>query len=129
MKKVSTRAKLTTLLATSPVFGTIDAPPGVSSYDKGAGGFGLTLFISNLIKLATIAAGLWTLLNIVLAGYEYITGSGDSGAHQKVRQKITMSIIGLAIIVFSYTLMAIIGLIFFGDAGYILSPTVTGPTP
>lgn len=107
-------------------FGTIDKPPGVDRF--GAGGEnGILIFISNLLQLATVIAGLWVLLNFILAGFEYISSQGDSGAHAKVREKITNSIIGLVIITISYTLVAVVGLILFGDAAYFLNPTLIGP--
>lgn len=114
---------------TNNVFGNVDAPQGVQLFNvRSDSGIGLIPFISNLIKLATIVAGIWVMINIILAGYTYITSSGDTAAHGKVKDKITMSIIGLIIIVAAYTITAIIGLLFFGDAGYILSPNISGPT-
>ena len=112
-------------------FGTVEAPQGVQLFNSNSGasnGIGLIVFISNLIKLATIVAGLWVMINIILAGYTFITSSGDSSAYGKVKDKITMSVIGLIIIVAAYTITAIIGLLFFGDASYILSPNISGPT-
>lgn len=109
------------------VFGTINAPAGVSQYNAAAGGgVGLILFISNLIRVATVAAGIWVMINFVLAGWTYIISTGDSKAHSEASQKMTFSLVGLAIIVGSYTLAAIVGLIFFGDASYILNPKLTG---
>lgn len=114
------------------VFGTIDKPPGVDRFGSD-GENGILIFISNLLQLATVIAGLWVLLNFILAGFEYISSQGDSGAHAKVREKITNSVIGLVIIAVSYTLVAVIGLILFGDAAYFLNPTLIGagttPTP
>ncbi len=111
------------------IFGQIETPPGVTLFNaQGTNGIGLIPFISNLIKLATIVAGLWVMINIILAGYIFITSSGDSSAYGKVKDKITMSVIGLIIIVAAYTITALVGLLFFGDAGYILSPNISGPT-
>lgn len=108
-------------------FGQIEAPEAVARYDTAAGGIGLLLFFSNVFQLATVIAGLWVLLNFVLAGFHYITGQGDSGAHKKVREQITNSIIGLIIIVVSYTIVALLGLLFFGNAAYFLNPELRGP--
>jgi hypothetical protein len=86
----------------------------------------LLLFASNGIRLATTVAGVWVMLNFILAGWKYITSSGDSKAHTDASHMMTNSVIGLAIIVGSYTLAAIIGLVFFGDAAYILNPKIQG---
>ncbi|MDQ5950947.1 MAG: hypothetical protein QG639_224 [Patescibacteria group bacterium] len=112
--------------------GTIDTPPGVAEYQAAAeaetgADIGIIYFISNLIKIFAVVAGIWTLFNVILAGYIYITGSGDAGAHQKVQTQVTNSIIGLVLIVLSFTFGGLIGLIFFGDATFILSPRL--PTP
>jgi hypothetical protein len=115
--------------STVDVFGRINAPAGVDKYNAqavGAGGIGLMLFVSNLISLSTIIAGIWVFINFIMAGWIYITSSGDSAAHKKVGEKLTMSVMGIVIIVAAYTITALISLIVFGDAKYILSPTLKG---
>ena len=102
-------------------FGMIEPPPGVDKWPDMA----IIPFIDYLIKIAAIIAGIWSLVNFVMAGYIYISSSGDSGAHQKVIDKMTMTVIGLAIIALSYTIAALLGLILFGDASFIISPKVT----
>jgi hypothetical protein len=113
------------------IIGSIEKPPGVAAFDNatgaGADGIGLLIFISNLIRIGTIIAGIWVMFNIVLAGWMYISGSGDSGQHAKVRDSITNSVLGLIVIVSAYTIAGLIGLLFFGDAAYFLNPTI--PTP
>lgn len=113
------------------IFGTIDAPAGVAKYNTAALGetgsdIGLILFLSNIIRIATVVAGIWVMINFILAGWSYITSAGDSKAATDASAKMTNSLIGLAIIIGSYTLAAIIGLVFFGDASYILNPQITG---
>ena len=112
------------------VFGQIEAPAGVDKYNLQTGsadGIGIIIFISNMIKLATIVAGVLVFLNFIFAGYTYITAAGDSGAVNKVGEQIKMSVIGLVLIVLAYTITAVISLIIFGDPGYILNPKITGP--
>lgn len=112
------------------VFGSIQAPAGVAAYNAqaGTGGIGLMIFFSNLVRLITIGAGLWTFINFLLAGFTYVTAAGDSGATKKVYDKITMSVIGLGIIVASYTLTGMVSLLLFGRADFILNPTLIGIT-
>lgn len=112
------------LLAQADIFGTVTPPAGAARYGEDAGG--LITFIGAGIQLFTIVAGLYVFANFLLAGYEYIT-AGDNKAHQKVREKLTNSVLGLVIIVGSYTLVALLSLIFFGNPGYILNPTIIGP--
>ncbi|OGJ16779.1 MAG: hypothetical protein A2632_01920 [Candidatus Pacebacteria bacterium RIFCSPHIGHO2_01_FULL_46_16] len=84
-------------------------------------GIGLIIFLSRVLRLFTIVTGLFVIANVILAAYAYIIESG-SDVKEKVKERFTMTAIGLAIIVGAYTLAAIIGLIFFGDATFILSP-------
>ncbi len=114
--------------------GTLDKPPGAAQLDVKAqaetgSDIGLMLLVSNIIKLMTIVMGLWALINFLMAGYKLITGQGDPGAMGKAQNQITLSVLGLVLIIATYTAVGIIGLLFFGDAGFILNPTVTGPTP
>lgn len=108
------------------VIGKVEMPEGVSraNYDKNKG---LMQFISNLIKFATIAGGLFVLYNLVMAGFIFLSKSGDSNAYAQLTEKITMSVMGLAVIALAYTIIGLIGLIIFKDAGYILNPTIHGP--
>ncbi|HCC84187.1 MAG TPA: hypothetical protein DEP87_00670 [Candidatus Pacebacteria bacterium] len=118
--------------AQADIFGIIEKPAGVAAYDAQLGasnGLGLMIFFSNGIRLITIVAGLWTFVNFILAGFTYITASGDSSATKKVYDKITMSVVGLAIIVASYTLAGMVSLLLFGDATFILQPALTGIVP
>lgn len=113
------------------LFGKIDPPPGVAELNAQAGesGIGIIVFFSNLIKLIAIIAGLWTMLNFILAGFTYVTSSGDSGAIEKIGTKLTLSVVGLGIIVASYTIAAVLGLIIFGDANFIINPQIPSAIP
>lgn len=111
------------------IFGKIETPKGIAAFDQAAGGstaIGLIVFLSTGIRIFTIVAGLYVFLNILLAGFDYIT-AGDNKAHQKVREKLTSSVLGLIVIVSAYTIAALIGLVFFGDPTFIINPTICGP--
>ena len=109
-------------------FGQIDNPLQTIN-PNGYGGIdtGPAEFMSNLFRFIAIAAGIFALFNIIMAGTEYITSGGDPKGVEAARRKITMSILGLAIISISFTLAAILGQILFGDWLAILLPTVIGP--
>lgn len=111
-------------LAADSDFGTIAPPPGVDKYNQEAE-IGIIIFMSNIIRLATVVAGIWTLINFVLAGWIYLTNSNSSDAGQKASQKMINTVIGLVIIVLAYSIAGLIGLLVFGDATYILNPTIT----
>lgn len=116
--------------ATDP-FGTIDVPPGVEVINSRSGLTGddipVLYFISMLIRLAVIVAGIWSMLNLLLAGWSFIGSGGNSQAHTQARDRIVMTVLGLLLMTSVYTIAGVIGLIFFGDAAFILNPKITGP--
>lgn len=110
------------------IIGTIEAPAGVAAFDAASGGqIGLFLFISRMITLATIVAGIWILFNFILAGYTYISAQGNTKANEEVKNKLTYSVVGLVLIVVSYIAVGMLGLIFFGRADFFLNPDICGP--
>lgn len=110
------------------VFGSIEAPDGVASLNASAGeagnNIGLLIFVSNMIKVASIVAGLWVMFNFISAGFTYITANGDSSAYSKIGEKLSLSVSGLVLIVAAYTIAGILGLIIFGDPTYIINPKI-----
>jgi len=128
MTKKSTFTKLSSSALFAGVFGEVNDPAGVSQYNVQAGGnIGIIIFASNIIRVFTIVTGIIVMFNFVRAGFDFIIHSDDTGTQAKVKDRITMSVIGLVIIAAAYTAAALIGLIFFGNAGYILNPVFTGP--
>jgi len=116
--------------AQDSIFGEIEPPPHVEKYAAsapGAEGQGLILFLSNFIKLFMIVAGLFGFINLILAGWGYISSSGDPEKVSNATSKITYSLIGLIVVVASFTLAGIFGYILFGDASAILNPKIYGP--
>ena len=111
------------------VFGKIQLPEPLK---QGYGGLagpngGLVGFLNNLLKLFTLGAGLFTIINIVLAGFEIITSGSEPEKMSKASSKIWLSILGLTIIVASYTLAAVLGWVLFHNTRAILNPKIYGP--
>ncbi len=56
-------------------FGNITPPAAIQAYgdlaDKG-----LVKFANNLLKLLIVGAGIYTFLNIIIAGYEFLGAGG-----------------------------------------------------
>jgi len=115
------------------VFGPIEAPVGVAALNEQAGeesnNIGLLIFISNMIKVVSVVAGVFVLFNFITAGFTYISASGDSGAYAKIGEKLSLSATGLLLIVASYTIAGILGLLIFGDATYIINPQIPTVLP
>lgn len=116
----------------SAVIGGIQPPDGVLDYNQaaaiqGGGGnaIGIFVFLSTALKLFTVVAGLFMFFNFFIAGYTLIAGAGNSQKYTDVRERLTFGIIGLVIIVAAYMIAAMIGLLFFGDATFILQPDIS----
>jgi hypothetical protein len=121
------KAKLTKMpLMWAGIFGDIKAPVGVQQYNA-SGNIGLILFASNVLKIFTIAMGIFLLFNFVKAGFDFVLHPDDTGMQTKVKDQLTMNVIGLVIIAAAYTIAGLIGLLFFNDVGFILNPKLTGP--
>ena len=85
---------------------------------------GLITFLNAFLRLVFIAAGLFALFNIIIAGFDFIGAGGDPKNIAKAWEKIWQSALGLLIIVASFLLAAIIGVLFFGSPTAILQPTL-----
>jgi hypothetical protein len=120
-------------MSASDIIGKVDLP----SHLKGTGygdivgnqgqGAGLVGLISNIVKIITVVAGLWSLFNLIFAGFSYVTSGDKPDEISKANSRIYMSLIGLVVIVGAMILAGIIGWMLFGDAAFILRPTIYGP--
>ena len=86
-----------------------------------------TYFLSLVLRLVTIAAGIYALINFVIAGIGFISAGGNPEAVQRSWAKIYQTLIGISVVVLSYALAGVLGLLLFGSANAILSPTIYGP--
>lgn len=108
----------------SSIFGTIENPTSYNDFEGGGPG----RFISNIIKAAIVIAGLYAIINFILAGYAYLSAAGDPKKASEATTKITQSVIGLVIIVCTFILGGIISNILFGDPTTIFQLNIEGPT-
>jgi len=113
------------------MFGEVKNPLGADGLNTGYGGLGSDTgpiyLISNIVKFITIAAGLWAFINIILAGIEFISATGDPEKTANAWKKIYMSLIGLVVVVAALSITAIVSQILFGSATAILNPVIYGP--
>ena len=113
-------------MAVSDIFGNVAPPPGVSNYGLlGAGG--LVKFANNLLKFILVIGGLYALLNIILAGWSFLSAGGDSKKVEQAWAKIWQSLVGLLVMAGAFVLAAIFGWLLFGDPMFILNPKISGP--
>lgn len=78
--------------------------------------------VANLYTTIIIVSGIYTFINLALAGFQYISSSGDKVGLEAARQKITHSFLGLAIVVgayaFGFILQNVFGVSFLGGVLY-----------
>jgi hypothetical protein len=114
------------------IFGNITnpfAPAGldVPAYSTSTQGQGLITILASLLRLSVVLAGVYTLFNIILAGYGFLSAGGDPKLIQKSWERIWRSILGLVIVAGSYLIAMIIGWIIFGDINAIVYPRIYTP--
>jgi len=107
------------------IVGTVENP--LPSAYQGIASGGLILFLTNILRLVFVAAGLFAFINLILAGFQFMSAGGDTKATEKAFGKIWQSLLGLVIVVGSFALAALFGYLLFGNAGFILNPTIYGP--
>lgn len=108
----------------APIIGQVQSPLAGTSYGN-LGGVGL--FITNIIRLLFVVAGIYALFNFLIAGFEYINAGGDSKKLEKAWSRIWQSLMGLVIMVASFALISLFGYLFFGAGYNILNPVIYGP--
>lgn len=82
----------------------------------------LESFISAVLGLITAFAGVYFIVNFLLAALSWVTAGGDSGKVTAARDKMIQSTIGLIVVVGSYAIVGLIGAVVGLD---ILSPAAT----
>ncbi len=105
------------------IFGEIKPP--VEAY--GSVFTGLVPFLNNILRLIFVIAGLFAVINLIVAGFGFMTAGGDAKMIEKSWSRIWQSLVGLVIIVASFLLAAILGYLIFGSPAAILYPEIYGP--
>lgn len=107
------------------IFGTIQQPTELANFGTVEGG-GIGKLLNLFFNIIIVVAGVYTLLNIMFAGYKFITAGNDPKKIQSAIAQIWQSVIGLAIVAGSFIIAAIIGVLFFDGPRSILSPVIQG---
>lgn len=96
------------------LWGTINAPPGVEKYAGGALS-GFRNFLNNLVQVIIIFAGIFAFINILLAGYAFISAGDDPKRIEGAWKKIWQTLLGLTIAAGAFVIAALVGKILFND--------------
>jgi hypothetical protein len=87
------------------IFGTINNPTKYQS----TGGSGLFTLLSNIFKLAGVIAGIFFIVQLIFAGYGYLSSNGDPKKTEAAWAKITQSLIGLIVVASAFVIASIVG--------------------
>lgn len=117
---------MTFIADASTIIGTVPNPLPAYGDVSNPGG-GLVGLLSNILRLVFVGAGVYALLNLIVAGFQYMQAGGDAKILTAAWNRIWQTLLGLVIIVGSFALAALFGYLIFGDAGYILNPVIYGP--
>jgi len=112
------------LADTNNPFGTIKAPDALSKFgtDPGAA---IGKLIQIVIWILIVGAGIYALINFILAGYAFISAGDDPKKVAGAWAKIWQTALGLLVAAGALILAAIFGQLIFGNPSYILNPTIT----
>ncbi|RJR28638.1 hypothetical protein C4564_04740 [Candidatus Microgenomates bacterium] len=105
------------------IVGGVKPPAAIARFkpiEGGAIGQLLTMFVNLLI----VGAGIYAVINFILAGYAFMSAGDDPKQIQGAWAKIYQTIIGLAVVAGSMVLAAIFGYLFYGSWDAILSPVI-----
>ncbi len=115
------------LLADS-LFGKITLPTSVTDkYGSGVESGSIGTFLNVIMKGLIGIAGVYALINLILAGYAFMSAGDDPKKIAGAWSKIWQTLLGLAVSAGAFVLAAIFGQLIFGKWDFILNPTI--PTP
>ncbi|MFC1625590.1 hypothetical protein ACFL1Q_00910 [Patescibacteria group bacterium] len=113
------------LSAVDDVFGTIKLPVEITEkYPEGVQGGALGTFLNIILRTLVIGAGVYALINLVLAGYAFMSAGDDEKKIQGAWAKIWQTLLGLAFTAGAFVLAAIFGQLIFGQWDFILNPSI-----
>lgn len=89
---------------------------------------GLVKLLNNLLRLIFTGAGIYTFLNLIFAGFQFVNALGDPKKIHAAWFRIWQSLVGLVVVVVSFIGAIILGQILFGNPGAILNLQLFGAT-
>jgi hypothetical protein len=110
-----------TVLASNP-WGTVSPPAGMVA-DPGAIG----RLIVSIIRLLITAAGIYAIINFILAGYGFMGAGGDPKRVADAWAKIWQTILGLIVVVGAVVIGSIVSSVLLGSPTAIFEITIYGP--
>lgn len=110
-------------LAADNPFGPISPPEGIKNYaDSPDAAIGQLL--NTVVRVLIIGAGVYALINLIMAGYSFMSAGDDAKKVAGAWAKIWQTLLGLAVAAGAFVLAAIFGQLIFKDPTFILNPRI-----
>ena len=114
------KLKLFTAVLAQNIIGPVTNPTKYT----GTNGEGLFLFLGNVLKLVGTVAGIYMVIQLIMAGYTYISANGDEKKTTVAWAMIWQSILGMVIIASAFVLTSVVERL---TGISILTPKIYGP--
>ena len=101
------------------IFGKIENP---TVFAEGPAGF--FNFLNTIFKLAGTIAGIYFVVQIIIAGFNYLSANGDEKKTAAAWATIWQSLIGIGIVAFAFIIASALGNLIGIDP---TNPTIYGP--
>ena len=111
------------LLADNP-FGTVTLPGDLQTRYGSDPGQAIGKLIQTIIWVLIVGAGIYALINFVMAGYAFLSAGDDPKKVAGAWGKIWQTALGLLVAAGAFVLAAIFGKLIFGDPAFILNPSI-----
>lgn len=108
-------------------FGSIQPPAEITTKYGSLEEGGLGKFLNVILQAMVVFAGVYALINLVLAGYAFMSAGDDPKKVEGAWAKIWQTLLGLAFAAGAFVLAAIFGQLIFGSWTFLLQPVI--PTP
>ncbi len=111
------------MLSLFQVIGTIPPPSPLAKFGPVQAG-GIGTFINLLVDIIIVAAGLYALFNLLLAGYAFMSAGDDPKKMAAAWGKIYQTVLGLVVVAGAFVLAAIFGWLIYGNFNALLKPSI-----
>lgn len=108
----------------SSIFGQIKLPTAITDKYGTEAGLAIGNLLNLVFKSLIVVAGIYTLFNLIFAGYAFMSAGDDAKKVAGAWAKIWQSLLGLAIAAGAFVLAAIFGQLIFHQWDFILNPRI-----